>query len=641
VIGQTVGNFEIISPLGKGGMGEVWLAQQKALKTKVAVKILGADISQNPTQVQRFHNEAIAVGQIPHAGIVKIFDAGVIQGRAYLVMEYLEGETLTARIKRMGRLDLSLLADFGRQIASVLDATHGAGVTHRDLKPDNIFLVRDAEMPHGERVKVLDFGIAKLDTTVGPRMTAMGVSSIGTPNYMSPEQWHSLHEVGWQTDAYALGCIAMEMATGRPPFLAETRVEVCSMHLGESPPLPSDRVPGSPLELDQLVGALLEKEPEKRPTMRAAIAVFTGLGQSAGIALSTLPPTLISPFASASMQYKDTPRAMPIRTGTEPGMSVPIATQRDAGDSMPFKPTPVQGVESQHNMRALSDAEQRASQPMYGSKSMPVVEGANKRTGLYVVLALLLVGGIVLAIVMATRDGGSTEQGSGVASGSGSGSDTRSGSGSAKALVVGSGSGSGSAEVGSGSATPPPTPVARKRRLATAPGRKSTTNIPALDAPLDIEVCIDTDGNVDWVERLDLKPLDKAVEDKVKTWDYSPFLDGGKPIPVCFNVVIPKQDKAQPAPKQILPAKLTQQMRNDGIAKVWGNALDCDKGEMSGRITITIKVAKDGRVTSVDVTPPPPRGTKTIPCIQAALKKAKFQATQNGDTIVLPAQLGG
>ncbi|MBA2543541.1 MAG: serine/threonine protein kinase, partial [Deltaproteobacteria bacterium] len=203
MIGETVGNFEIISPLGKGGMGEVWLAQQKTLGTKAAIKILAAGISNNDDQIKRFHNEAIAVSQIPHSGIVKIFDAGKLGDRAYLIMEYLQGETLASRIKRMGRLEMTQLCDFGRQIASVLDATHGAGITHRDLKPENIFLVRDAELMHGERVKVLDFGIAKLDITVGPRMTAASASSIGTPNYMSPEQWHSLAESDWRTDAYA------------------------------------------------------------------------------------------------------------------------------------------------------------------------------------------------------------------------------------------------------------------------------------------------------------------------------------------------------------------------------------------------------------------------------------------------------
>ena len=302
MIGETVGNFEIISHLGKGGMGSVFLAQQKAIKTKVAIKVLQADVSKNTKHVQRLFNEAVAVGEIHHSGILKIFDVGFLPGgEAYLVMEYLEGETLTSRIKRRTRLGIAEVADFGRQIASVLEATHTAGITHRDLKPDNIYLVRDEELVHGERVKVLDFGMAKLviPSTIGsPRMTASSASSVGTPNYMSPEQWHSLAEADWRTDAYALGCVAFEMACGRPPFVGESMADICARHLNDVPPVPSVLVPGLPRELDRLIARLLEKEPQARPTMREAMQVFSELGRGEGIALTTLQPShaMLSPF---------------------------------------------------------------------------------------------------------------------------------------------------------------------------------------------------------------------------------------------------------------------------------------------------------------------------------------------------------
>ena len=173
MIGSAIGNFEVIRQLGKGGMGEVWLAEHKDIKTKVAIKMLLPQISRDKQQVERFFNEAVAVSKIKHAGITKIFDVGFRpSGEAYLVMEYLEGESLAARIKRVRRLPLAELADITRQIASVLEATHVEGITHRDLKPDNLFLVRDAELPRGERVKVLDFGIAKLSSGTG--MTGRG-----------------------------------------------------------------------------------------------------------------------------------------------------------------------------------------------------------------------------------------------------------------------------------------------------------------------------------------------------------------------------------------------------------------------------------------------------------------------------------
>ncbi|MEO8707258.1 MAG: serine/threonine-protein kinase, partial [Kofleriaceae bacterium] len=304
-IGETVGNFEIISLLGAGGMGQVYLAQQKSIKTKVAIKVLQTDISTKQSHIQRFFNEAVAVSQIHHAGIVKIFDVGFhTSGEAYLVMEYLQGETLTSRIAAKTRLPLGAVADFGRQIASVLDATHQANITHRDLKPDNIFLIRDNELANGERVKVLDFGIAKLVKPEGApestRMTGMGLGSVGTPNYMSPEQWHSLAEADWRTDAYAFGCVAFEMTCGRPPFIGVSMADVCAQHLGEPPPVPSSLVPGVPRALDDLILRLLEKEPDGRPTMREAMQVFTDLGKTEGITLSTVPPkaNVISPLAT-------------------------------------------------------------------------------------------------------------------------------------------------------------------------------------------------------------------------------------------------------------------------------------------------------------------------------------------------------
>ena len=387
VIGDTVGNFEIVSRLGKGGMGEVWLAEQKSIKTKVAIKMLQASISTNTTHVQRFFNEAVAVSQIHHSGIVKIFDVGFhTGGQAYLVMEYLQGETLTSRIKRTGQLSIAQVADFGRQIASVLDATHHAGITHRDLKPDNIYLVDDAELAGGERVKILDFGIAKLEVRSGggPRMTSLSASSIGTPNYMSPEQWHSLAEVDWHTDAYAFGCVAFEMACGRPPFQAESMTEICAMHLGDPPPVPSKLVPGLPPQFDDLVARLLEKEPAQRPTMREAMTIFTALGQPYAVGQTTLPPG--SPPLLPVMPVVPPPPAA--------SQSLPAATSDHADAPIPPVRTPQQVV---------------AKQP--------------RRVGLFVLLAALAIAGTVGAVVISRSSGGGSAAG-----GAGSGAPADSGS---------------------------------------------------------------------------------------------------------------------------------------------------------------------------------------------------------------------
>src|SRR5258706_6065668 len=140
-------------------MGEVYQAEHKDLHTPAAVKVLNDDISEDQDHVQRFFNEARVVSRIHHSGTVKIFDSGFHNKRAYLVMELLDGESLTARIERVGMMGVAEACDVASQIGSVLAATHKQGVTHRDLKPDNIFIVKDDERASGERVKILDFGI--------------------------------------------------------------------------------------------------------------------------------------------------------------------------------------------------------------------------------------------------------------------------------------------------------------------------------------------------------------------------------------------------------------------------------------------------------------------------------------------------
>ena len=269
MIGETIGNFQIVSQLGSGGMGDVYLAEQMEIHTKVAIKLLHANISTDRNHIQRFFNEAVAVSKIKHAGIVRIFDVGfTTSGRAYLIMEFLEGETLSARIEKAGRLTIADVADIGRQTAGILAATHAEGVVHRDLKPDNIYLVSDAEMARGERVKILDFGIAKLGNT---NLTG-SANSMGTPTYMAPEQWNHSGKVDWRADAYSLGCVAFEMCCGRPPFVANSIGEACAMHLQDIPPRARSLVPEIPEALDALLARMLAKSPDDRPASMAEIA---------------------------------------------------------------------------------------------------------------------------------------------------------------------------------------------------------------------------------------------------------------------------------------------------------------------------------------------------------------------------------
>ena len=296
VIGEIVGNFRIVRRLGRGGMGEVFLAEQQKIGTKVAIKVLLPELSADKAHVDRFFNEALAVSRIKHAGIVKIFDVGFHDnnGSAYLVMEFLDGESLAGRITRTGRLSLAAICDVGRQIASILEATHAEGVTHRDLKPDNVFLVPDAELASRERVKILDFGIAKLTGTLaGGSPKTMGV--MGTPGYMAPEQWGDSAKVDWRADVYSLGCLAFEMACGRPPFVAQTFPEAYAKHLTEPPPPARSLVADLPAELEALLDHLLAKQPQDRPASMAEIAArFEAAGKAQPGALDRTmrhPPT--------------------------------------------------------------------------------------------------------------------------------------------------------------------------------------------------------------------------------------------------------------------------------------------------------------------------------------------------------------
>jgi serine/threonine-protein kinase len=271
VIGETIGHFKIVSRLGRGGMGEVYLGEHESIQTRVAIKVLHAEISRDTEHVQRFFNEAKIVGKIKHAGIVKIFDVGFLDDHAYLVMELLEGEPLSARIERTEKLAVSEAADIGRQIASVLDATHRAGVIHRDLKPDNVFLVPDHELASGERVKILDFGISKLSGTMAGN-SPKTVGTMGTPAYMAPEQWGDSAAIDWRADAYSLGCVLFEMVCGRPPFVTNTIFEACGKHMHSPPPSPREFTPELPAELDELILRLLAKDPAERAVSMGQIA---------------------------------------------------------------------------------------------------------------------------------------------------------------------------------------------------------------------------------------------------------------------------------------------------------------------------------------------------------------------------------
>ena len=292
VEGTQVGAYRILHKIGEGGMGSVWLAEHGMLGRRAAIKVLHAEYSAQPAIVTRFFNEARAATAISDPGIVQIFDFGHhVDGSAYIVMELLEGETLDRRLQRIGRLAVGDALRLMRQVASSLGAAHQRGIVHRDLKPENIFIVRDPEVAGGERAKIVDFGIAKLqgDQSVKTQTSAV----MGTPTYMSPEQCRGAGQVDQRSDVYALGCVLFTLITGRPPFEAEGIGEIIAMHLREQPPPPSRIAHGIPPEVDHIVMRCLAKDPNQRFHSAADLAVAIGglLGSSPQVTIAARPPT--------------------------------------------------------------------------------------------------------------------------------------------------------------------------------------------------------------------------------------------------------------------------------------------------------------------------------------------------------------
>jgi serine/threonine protein kinase len=401
MIGETIGNYRLLSLLGAGGMGEVFLAEQTAIETRVAIKVLQEHVSKDAEQVHRFFNEARAVSKVRHAGTVKIFDVGFHKGRAYLVMEYLEGESLAARIRRLGTLDGEQVAEIGRQIAGVLDAVHAAGITHRDLKPDNIYLVPDAELPSGERVKVLDCGIAKLTGTLSGH-SPQTRGTMGTPAYMAPEQWNNAAGVDGRADTYSLGCVMFEMAAGKPPFPANSIGEACTHHLHTPPPRISQVAPQVPPEFDALLERMLAKTLDLRPTLREVTRTFEHLRASgatqrwhasavADPAAVTVPPTVM-PRPTPIPTPTPTPYPPPRHT---PGLLNPLAA--DAS-----QPLPAQGTGMSHVMPSHVTPSHHAPTTMPRGEAH-VAAPRHTRTLLMAGGGLVLAGTIVTTVIIAQR----------------------------------------------------------------------------------------------------------------------------------------------------------------------------------------------------------------------------------------------
>jgi eukaryotic-like serine/threonine-protein kinase len=290
--GARLGPYEIVGPIGSGGMGEVYRARDTRLSRDVAVKVLPPSFTDDPDRLRRFEQEARAAGMLNHPNLLAVYDIGAHDGAPYVVSELLEGETLRERIGG-APLPTRKAIDYAVQVARGLAAAHDKAIVHRDLKPENIFITRDG------RTKILDFGLAKVATPAAavetvligaaPQKTEVG-AVLGTAAYMSPEQVRA-QPVDHRSDIFSFGLVLYEMLTGRQAFKADSAVETMSAILKADPPRLAEIRHDLPADLERIVVHCLEKNPEERFQSAGDIAFnlesIGGHSSSSGALVST------------------------------------------------------------------------------------------------------------------------------------------------------------------------------------------------------------------------------------------------------------------------------------------------------------------------------------------------------------------
>ncbi|MCY1018329.1 serine/threonine-protein kinase [Pyxidicoccus sp. MSG2] len=312
LLSTKVGEYIVQERIGSGGMGVVYRAVHPLIGKQVAIKVLRAELV-SQQQVERLLIEGRAVNAIHHPGIIDIFGFGDLpDGRPYITMELLRGHSLSALIRKQGRLDVSTTIRILDEMLAALGAAHQAGVVHRDLKPGNVFMVEGRDGSHS--VKLVDFGIAKLvQSHDGP--TTLEGTILGTPEFMAPEQIRGAPSSP-SADLYAVGVIAFQMLTGERPFKGEP-FQVLFAHVEQPAPVPSSKAPGIPPELDTLVLHLLAKEPALRPQSAEAVRqALQRVPLSQGVVpRASLPVTPVSEAETSTLQVETPSRPSNARHG--------------------------------------------------------------------------------------------------------------------------------------------------------------------------------------------------------------------------------------------------------------------------------------------------------------------------------------
>ena len=259
--GQVIaGRYELVSLLGRGGVGAVYRAFDRVLRVEVAIKVLQADLRHDPQELERFKREVNTAREVTHPNVIRIHDLGMAKNEAYISMEILSGGTLASRLEA-GLVRVGEAAEIGAAVAEGLQAAHERGIIHRDIKPENVLF--DARTG---RPKISDFGLARFASA-----SSRTVGFSGTPYYMSPEQCDG-REASVRSDLYSLGVLLFELFTGRLPFLSDSLSRLIILHASEAPPEPRSLRPEIPPEIERLILACLEKDPARRPGSAGEVA---------------------------------------------------------------------------------------------------------------------------------------------------------------------------------------------------------------------------------------------------------------------------------------------------------------------------------------------------------------------------------
>src|SRR5258705_773674 len=329
VVETTLSHYRIVSKIGAGGMGEVYLAQDIKLDRKVALKILPAEVASNRDRMERFIREAKSAAALSHPNIAQIFEIGEHDGTHYIAMEFVDGVTLRDRIHRE-RAELRKLLRHLQHVAEGLAKAHAAGIVHRDLKPDNIMITRDGH------AKILDFGLAKLvetqmteasardhedaATAIMQQHSTPGVI-MGTVGYMSPEQAQGkTNEIDQRSDIFSFGCILFEAATGKKPFEGDSLVKSLHSLIYEPAPQIKDLNPSAPADLQRITRRCLAKDKEQRYQSMKEVAIELKELRRELEAVAGLDTTVPPPAGSAALSTDggSTVQSTAARSGSMP-----------------------------------------------------------------------------------------------------------------------------------------------------------------------------------------------------------------------------------------------------------------------------------------------------------------------------------